>query len=397
MNLCDAQTDERGCPVCGAASRPLLSLPAQPIYQHPVPVDAIVPKPHVVDLCWVACLDCAHAWQPKFDHALLETIYRSHYYTPAPDGIAEQFRNDFIAALTKFGLLTKRRHVLLEIGASNGDVLAELKRRTGAMYAYAFEPNSENAEVARRRGLDVRECFFDENSARDRLESAELIYARHVIEHVFQLDDFFAGLNAVATPSADLVLETPSLDHHAHRDSFDPFHVEHLHVFSLRSLAALSSVHGWRLIQSELTPAGNLIAAFKRIVSIPEIGRSEPPAPILEGMQQAVERYRRHMLNILAGRQFVFWGAGSAGIRLASTIGRIPDYWTDGNPNKFGRKFVGLNGQIVSPEYAFEEAKYRCFGAPVLVITSSFVREILPRVRRMGWADEVYDLTGKSL
>ena len=58
---------------------------------------------------------------------LLEQIYRSHYYTPAPDGIAVQFRSEFFATLDRFGLLTAPRQALLEIGASNGDVLAELK------------------------------------------------------------------------------------------------------------------------------------------------------------------------------------------------------------------------------------------------------------------------------
>ena len=141
-------------------------------------------------------------------------IYRSHYYTPAPDGIAVQFRNDFLSAVDRFGLTTPRR-VLLEIGASDGDVLAELKTRTGAARAYAFEPNSENAAVARRRGLDVREEFFGESVSQEDLDAAELVYARHVIEHIFEFNGFFAGLNAIATPMADLILETPSLDHHA--------------------------------------------------------------------------------------------------------------------------------------------------------------------------------------
>jgi len=67
------------CPVCGDAPRALLSLSKQPIYQHPVPADAQVPGPYVVDLNWVRCDGCAHAWQAHFDEQLLETIYRSHY------------------------------------------------------------------------------------------------------------------------------------------------------------------------------------------------------------------------------------------------------------------------------------------------------------------------------
>lgn len=383
------------CPVCGAAPRPLLSLQAQPIYQHPVPAEAEVDPPHTVDLCWTACTDCAHAWQPRYDRELLERIYRSHYYTPAPDGIAVQFRDDFLRVLEEFGLLDARR-ALLEIGASSGDTLAQVKHRTGAAHAYAYEPNRENAAVARQRGLQVRERFFGQDAASDRLQPVDLVYARHVIEHIFRFDDFFGGLNAVTTAGADLVLETPSLDHHVALGTFDPFHVEHVHVFSLRSLARLASVHGWHLQRSQVTQDGNLIAAFVRQ---PADGarQTELPVPALDSLQAAADRYVARMRAVLADRQLIFWGAGSAGMGLATMIGRAPDYWTDGNPGKVGKKFVGFPCCIVSPEEALRNVDPRGDARPVLVIASSFVKEILPRVRQLGWTGAVLDLAGKKL
>lgn len=385
------------CPVCGCdRSSALLSLPGQPIYQHPVPANVEVAEPHTVDLSWVACNDCAHAWQPAFDPGLLERIYRSHYYTPTPDGIAVQFRNDFLAILEKFEMLGPKR-VLLEIGASNGDVLQELRLRTGASCAYAFEPNRENAAVARQRGLDVREQFFGAAVARERVEPVELIYARHVIEHVFQFDDFFAGLDTIAAPRADLIFETPSLDHHAGQNSTTPFHIEHVHVFSLRSLTRLSLLHGWALIQSEVTADGNLIAAFRPAELTADRTASETPAPDLAGLQMAVATRRSRLRDLVAGRPLIFWGAGSAAVGLVGTIGREPELWTDGNPNKIGKKFVGLKRQIASPEHALTQGRRLAKDGPLLVIASSFAREILPRVRALGWDGEVLDLAGNRL
>ncbi|HEX4971446.1 MAG TPA: class I SAM-dependent methyltransferase [Steroidobacteraceae bacterium] len=379
------------CPVCAGAGRPLLALPAQPIYQHPVDADVVIPAPHAVDLSWVACVDCAHAWQPHFDSALLEQIYRSHYYTPAPDGIGVQFRNEFLAALDAFGLLMPRQS-LLEIGASNGDVLAELRTRTGAARVHAYEPDQQNARLARQRGLDVRERFFGATVGRDDIDPVDLVYARHVIEHVFDFDDFFAGLQAIARPAADLILETPSLDHHAARGSLAPFHVEHVHVFSLRSLTRLAARHGWSLRHSQVTAPGNLIAAFGKGTAA-----AQTPAPSLDGLQEAVSRQRVQLQRLFAGRRLVFWGAGSAGAHLASLIGREPDVWTDGNPAKVGKHFAGSTRSIISPERAFAEAKASTADAPVLVITSSFVDEILPRVRQLGWQGEIVDLGGNRV
>jgi 2-polyprenyl-3-methyl-5-hydroxy-6-metoxy-1,4-benzoquinol methylase len=382
------------CPVCGGAPHPLLSLSKQPIYQHPVPADAQVPGPYAVDLSWVQCESCAHAWQAHFDEGLLEDIYRSHYYTPAPDGIAVQFRNDFLSALQSFGLMSART-TLLEIGASDGDVLAEVKARTGARTAYAFEPNRENAVIARNRGLQVHETFFGRESAREGLDPVDMVYSRHVIEHVFQFADFFTGVNEAATPNADLILETPSLDHHGSLGSLSPFHVEHVHVFSLRSLATLARRFGWTLMQNVVTADGNLIAAFRR-------GRSHSAAvefapPRLEGLQEASDALSRRLRKLVHGRRLIFWGAGSAGVGLACMIGREPDFWTDGNANKIGKKFPGLTSDIVNPGIALSMSGSHGAGEPMLVIASSFVREILPLVRQLGWSGEIVDLSGSRL
>lgn len=383
--------DVSSCPICGAPGEPLLALLAQPIYQHPVPEDVQIPLPHDIDLSWVSCRECGHAWQPDFDADLLSNIYRSYYYTPASDGLGVQFRDDFLDTLARFGLAGPRR-VVLEIGASDGDVLEEVQRRTGASIAYAFEPNTENAAVARQRGLTVCEEFFSEDVAARGLQAVDLLYARHVIEHIFDFDSFFAGINAICTQSAELVLETPSLDIHAALASTDPFHIEHVHVFALRSLQRLVASHGWGLQHARVTLAGNLIAAFRRGFVAEQVD-----GPQLGDLQRAVSETQAKLKHLFSLRHLAFWGAGSSGISLARSIGREPDVWTDGNPGKIGKKFVGSSICVVGPEVAIEQLKSSPAAAPLLVITSTFVAEILPRIRELGWSGEVYDYRGTRL
>jgi len=392
VRLCSQRT----CPVCGGEAQGLLQLPAQPIYQHPVPADAIVPAPHSVDLRWDACVRCAHAWQPEYDSALLERIYREHYYTPAPDGIAVAFRQAFVSALEEFGLATARDTVL-EIGASSGDLLAELRNRTGARRAVAFEPDERNAALAAARGLDVRRQFFSRATIAASPERADLVVARHVVEHVFDLNDFFGALGAITQPGSDLVLETPSLDHHVVTAALNPFHVEHLHVFSLTSLATLAARHGWNLARSTVTADGNLIASFRRAEDKAQSETAIPAPPVLGSLQSRVEAHHGRLRRELGRGWVLFWGAGSAAVRLAGFIGRAPDAWTDGNPAKVGMRFVGFDRLIESPESALARAASEGGAGAVLVIASSFLREILPRVRAMGWQGAVLDLSGKPV
>src|SRR5690606_2818579 len=141
--------------------------------------------------------------------------------------------------------------------------------------------------------LDVREQFFDGAVAGANLDPVDLIYARHVIEHIFDFDDFFAGVNGVAGAAAELILETPSLDY-AGQGSIEPFHVEHVHVFSLRSLARLAASYGWGLQHSAVTTSGNLIACFGRGAAV-----ATPPYPSLQGLQDAVDQRRAHLRSRL--------------------------------------------------------------------------------------------------
>ena len=386
------------CPVCGGASLPLLSLAAQPIYQHPVAVDAVVPPPHAVDLAWVACADCAHAWQPAFDAKLLESIYREHYYTPAPDGLAVQFRNDFVSAVTEQGLLCPRRAVV-EIGASDGGLLAEIQSRTAAGRAIAFEPDASNAALARSRGLEVREQFFGYSSTREDRKLADFVYARHVIEHVFDFADFFAGLDAIALPAADLVFETPSLDHHAGTTAVTPFHVEHVHVFSGRSLAALARRQGWQLARSRVTADGNLIASFERAASVARRAADEaPPVPALGGLQERVDRYRARMRELLTGQATSFSGGRAA--RRFDSPARSGGHRTIGptaiQPRSARNSSGSIRSSCLRPTRSRPSWQSADSGA-VVVIASSFVREILPTVRKLGWRGETLDLEGNRL
>lgn len=382
------------CPVCDGEAGGLLELAGQPIYQHPVPAEAVVPPPHAVDLSWDACSRCAHAWQPAFDSALLERIYREHYYTPAPDGIAVTFRQAFVRALDDFGVVTPRETVV-EIGASSGDLLAELRGRTGARQAIAFEPDERNAALAGERGLDVRRQFFSRAAVRARPDRADLLVARHVIEHVFDLGDFLGALGDIARPGSDLVLETPSLDHHVRTAALNPFHIEHLHVFSLTSLATLAGRHGWELARSAVTEDGNLIASFRRVDAGLKPGSVIPAPPVLGSLQGRVDAHHDRLRRELGSKWLLFWGAGSAAVRLAGFIGRAPDAWTDGNAAKIGMKFVGHDRRIIAPAEALSLAAAQ--PDPVLVIASSFVREILPRVRQLGWRARILDLNGEAV
>lgn len=381
------------CPVCGSASAaPMLEISGQPLYQHPVPADCTIDPPWTIDLAWLFCNDCQHSWQPHVDQGALEKIYRQHYYTQAPDGIAVEFQQSFIDQLSVFGL-ARPKISLLEIGGATGDTLFKLSKSLEAARACMFEPNTENAAIGRQRGLEVKESFFGVETSTG-LGKFDLIFSRHVIEHLFDFDDFFAGLDQACAADADLVLETPSLDWHVASISGTPFHVEHVHVFSQSSLARLCENYGWGLLGAFVSPAGNLICWFRKGVP----GQVAHQKLEVSGWREHLIQQRESLVDLCAGHKLIFWGAGSASVIMASRLGRDPDYWVDSNPNKHGKRFVGYGLTISDPETAIAEAMPLPEAErPLLLITSSFEREILPTIRRMGWTGPVFSRQGKMI
>ena len=108
------------------------------------------------------------------------------------------------------------------------------------------------------------------------------------------------------------------------------------------------------------------------------------------------------LLDQVAGHAEIAQHLGDTNHRQADRIdaddlGREPDIWTDGNPAKERKCFVAQSGSVMSPEAAFAEALGERYENPALVITSVFVREILPRVRAMGWTGDVFDYDGNRL
>lgn len=379
------------CPICGHAdSTALLTLPRYPIYQHPVPADVEIPPPWYVDLHYRQCSSCQHAWQPDYDAELLARIYENHYYTPSPDGLGGQFRDDFIRVMEQFGLAAGTGRSILEIGASSGDALSLLRERLASREVLAFEPNHENALRARGRGLPVKEEFFSRRSVAG-LPGFGLIFARHVIEHIFDFDDVLAALGQVSHEDSDLVLETPCLDWHVRHESTAPFHVEHNHVFSINSLAKLGERGGWGCRQYVVSEDGNLVMWFRHHAR----SCDQPPRMAGAALQATMELRARRLRELLDQRSILFWGAGVASCKLISLLGRDPDYLVDGNPGKAGKVFVGSARCIAPAEATLRQIMTMPRQEwPIVVIASSFDREIRAHLAELGWQGEILSLFG---
>lgn len=384
------------CPVCGSEDGvELLALDRWPLYQHPVPAEAEV-DPVYCDIEYLFCTDCGHAYQSDFRRDLLEKLYQLHYYAPGFShigyGLREQFATFFSAATE--GLRSRGRTLdVLEIGSSSGEMLGDLLQLHPDDRYCGFEPNQSNAAAAEAKNIETEAVFLTTEAASRHGRRHDVIFSRHVIEHVFDFDDFFAAINRLATADTRLILETPMLDRYLELASFDPFHIEHIHVFSLNSLVRLANRFGWGPVRHTVTTAGNVIVLFGRNGSAYE-EITPPDQAQAHRMMERVERWRERVDNETLGRRVLIWGAGSYGRKVVTVLGLEPEMFLDGNPNKEGWRYVGLDAPVrhAPPviKDLIEKGEDKDYA---VIVASTFFEEIERTLGQLGWGGKVITLT----
>ena len=127
---------------------------------------------------------------------------------------------------------------LLDVGSGSGDFL--LRMRARGWDVLGVEPDPVAAAAARRKDLDVRDGMLADAALPD--DTFDAIVLSHVIEHVHDPVALLSECGRVLRPGGRLVVLTPNLSSVGHRRfgpdwrGLEP--PRHLHVFSLRSLAA---------------------------------------------------------------------------------------------------------------------------------------------------------------
>jgi len=375
------------CSICKSDSTvALLNLKHTNIYQHPVPEEAQLPLPYKIDIDFYFCRHCGHAYQHDYNIDLLNSIYSNHYYTPAQDGIGRQFRDDFLAFLkTNVPELNKASQVL-EIGSSSGELLIASREIWPQISVLGFEPSHNSANLAISKNVPTIKDFFSTKTTRD-IETFDIIISRHVIEHIDDQCDFWLSINNSSHQQTVLVLETPSLDSVLNKHSLDPFHIEHLHVFSVHSLCHLAKSYGWFLRSYRATESNNLITCFIKD-NVHDVNTTPPV--LNSSLNETLEQIKHKLMYRLHGKQYWLWGAGSYGAKMLSFYELTPEKILDGNRNKSGKVMVSYPWSIeYGPDVIATYSENGAATAPTIIIASSFYKEIVAQISDLGWKGEI--------
>jgi SAM-dependent methyltransferase len=171
--------------------------------------------------------------------------YRRTVSSVNSDGIvnaaADIHARNVHGALSGFDLPSRR---ILEVGCGSGDLLARLK--TLGYTTEGIEPSHEGVARSRRRGLKIISGTFEDARVQGRYGA---IVSTHVVEHVADIDAFFARAAELVEISGVHVIVTPNGNAPAFKAlrRFWTYATpeEHRYIFTAEALTHIAQRHGF--------------------------------------------------------------------------------------------------------------------------------------------------------
>ncbi|MDQ7026701.1 MAG: class I SAM-dependent methyltransferase [Anaerolineae bacterium] len=381
---------KKNCPACTSSDlHAFYTVRDVPIQQNTPKVtrqDAYqTPRGDVV-LAW--CGQCGFVTNIAFDETL--DIYTTDYnnvqgYSPTfqayVDSIADMLIN-------RYDLHDKH---IIEIGHGKGDFLRQLCEQ-GHNTGTGYDPSHIGELTALGGRIRFVQDFYTDKYASD---TADCFVARHLIEHVSNLDELVGGMRKAIGDNTDAIVffETPDVRWILENATFWDIFYEHCSLFSPTSIARLFARHGFDVLRVTSAFEGQYMwleakPAAAEEGSIPDDLNSSHEIERL--VKQFVANYEQKYAKIKgyiqnAGqetRKAAIWGAGAKGVTFLNTLkpplDEIPVV-VDINPNKQHRYIPGSGQYIIAPE---ELPNYQ--PDPIFIMNPNYKDEIKQTISRLG-------------
>ncbi|MBK9041593.1 MAG: class I SAM-dependent methyltransferase [Bdellovibrionales bacterium] len=293
------------------------------------------------------------------------------FFSGTSNSMIQHFQN-FSDDIATAYLTHKPNSFVVEIGSNDGIMLQNFK--TQGFKHLGIEPSLNVANVARGRGINVLNKFFNSSTAKEvKLEhgKADAILAANVLCHISDIRSVFEGFRELLHDGGVIAFEDPYLGDVIQKNSYDQIYDEHMFLFSVNSVSKLAESFGFEVIGAEhqMTHGGSMRyylgikGQHKVSDNVLRIMKAEKELGITEvggflKFSQNCENSKRQLLDLLIklkneGKKVVGYAATSKSTTVLNYCNIGPDlisYICDTTPIKQGKFSPGVHIPIVPYE-----------------------------------------------
>lgn len=145
--------------------------------------------------------------------------------------------------------------LVVEIASNDGSLLSCFQRH--GVRTLGVEPATNIAQIARGRGVETVNRFFDRETASDVREAhgaAMAVIGNNVFAHVDDSRGFLRGCRDLLADDGLVIIEAPYLREMIERMEYDTVYHEHLCYFSVTALRTLCESAGLSLVAVDRVP-----------------------------------------------------------------------------------------------------------------------------------------------
>lgn len=256
--------------------------------------------------------------------------------------------------------------LVVEIASNDGSLLSCFQRH--GVRTLGVEPATNIAAIARERGIETVNQFFDRDTAaavREQYGEAMAVIGNNVFAHVDDSRGFLRGCRDLLADDGLVIIEVPYLREMIDRLEYDTVYHEHLCYFSVTALRTLCESAGLSLVAIDRVPVhgGSIRMYAGRRERHPEHAAdvlamiAEEKAlglttlPRFASFAADVAENRRAVVALLEslhreGKSIAGYGAPAKGNTLLNYCGidtRLVPYTVDKNPLKVGKYTPGMH------------------------------------------------------
>ena len=369
------------CPVCQSQELTVLTeLPEYPITER------YADEPHAdlrEDQSLLNCDSCGHVFlQSQLPASILyDSTYKTVSAVESSKVALQSFANFIFTC--RPGI---RSHYVADIGGNDG-TLGCVLGLTADQY-FVVDPVASRLSGA--FGLYAESPRSVVESAGDRRTS---IVSSHTIEHLHNLHQFFESLVSASPKEIDIFLQFPSLEGLVSGRRWFQISHQHLHYFSLSSIAHIATLYGFTIQKyafDRLHYGALQVWLDRQPSSVEEVGveklSSKDITDSIEIFQNECEALIAQIMN--EGENFSAYGAGLMFPVLAYHLPPLREVRViyDDDPSKWGKRYSGTAGVIDSPELLGQQSQSILVTG---VFSESTYRRLVAKViSEYGWLDK---------